>query len=458
MKSFALSECVKKTFTVVVTLLLVSSVVAETTPARSKLLQRENVLLITIDTLRADHLGCYGAKDVRTPAIDALARDSILYTRAISQVPLTWPSHAVILDRDLSISEWGTRLYGPAVGPQFRSVAQAFKDHGYSTGAVVSAFVLDRSWGLARGFDFYDDAFSVEAFQKKDVGLVDRGAKESVDRAITWLGKNRQRPFFFWLHLYDPHSPYAPPEPFKTEYRDHPYDGEIAYTDQELGRLIAWLKQNRLYASTEIVLLSDHGESLGEHGEKEHGFFVYNSTVHIPLIVKPSAASKSKPAQISTPVETTAVAPMILRSAGIADGIEKQFQSKALPAQQAQPGVAAYSETLYPYTSFGWSPLHALENDRYHYIDAPTPELYDLSTDPGEMNNLAATQPATVEAFRAKLVAVKQKKTETAAEAASNSGLSAEAMQKLSSLGYVGYRAPNSNAPPRSGLPDPNPS
>jgi arylsulfatase A-like enzyme/Tfp pilus assembly protein PilF len=455
MNAFASCQLLEKTFTVLTTLLLVSFAVAGTTPARRQTVPKANVLLITIDTLRADHLGCYGAKEVHTPTIDALARDSILYAHAISQVPLTWPSHAVILTGTYPFQNGVRDFTGQPLGPQFRSVAQAFKDHGYSTGAVVSAFVLDRSWGLARGFDFYDDAFSAEAFQKKDVGLVDRRAEESVRRAITWLGKNRQRPFFFWLHLYDPHSPYDPPEPFKTEYRDHPYDGEIAYTDHELGRLIEWLKQNRLYESTEIVLLSDHGESLGEHGEKEHGFFVYNATVHIPLIVKLSAVSKSKPTQISTPVETTAVAPTLLRSAGIADAIEKQFQSKALPEQQTDAIAGAYSETLYPYTSFGWSPLYALETDRYHYIDAPTPELYDLRADPSEINNLAATQSATVDAIRGKLLGVEQKKTETAVKAPPNSGLSSEAVQKLSSLGYVGYRAPNSNAPPPSGLPDP---
>src|SRR5262249_12354753 len=155
-------------------------------------------------------------------------------------------------------------------------------------GAVVSAFVLDRSWGLARGFDFYDDAFSSQSFQQRDLALVERRADESVSHALKWMGSAHQ-PFFFWLHLYDPHSPYDPPEPYRTVYRDHPYDGEIAYADHELGRLISWLKQRNLYDQTAIVFLSDHGESLGEHGEDEHGFFDYNSTIHIPLILKPPA-------------------------------------------------------------------------------------------------------------------------------------------------------------------------
>src|SRR5260370_9390776 len=202
-----------------------------------------NVILITIDTVRADHLGCYGAKDIRTPTLDGLARDGTVFERAISQVPLTWPSHAVILTGLYPFQNGVQDFTGQPLEPRFRSVAQSFKQQGYATGAVVSAFVLDRSWGLARGFDFYDDAFAPEAFVNRDLGLVDRRAGESVTRALAWLKKNRRRPFFFWLHLYDPHSPYDPPEPYRTQYHSHLYDGEIAYADHELERLLAWLKQ-----------------------------------------------------------------------------------------------------------------------------------------------------------------------------------------------------------------------
>src|SRR5213592_2796350 len=182
----------------------------------------------------------------------------------------------------------------------------------------------------SRRFHFYDDAFSPEEFQKRDLGLVDRKAGESVTHAINWLKQPTHRPFFFWLHLYDPHSPYDPPEPYHTQYRDHLYDGEIAYADHELGRLITWLKNNHLYDRTMIILLSDHGESLGDHGEKEHGFFVYNSTVHVPLVVKLPAGSGFRTSRVSRPVETTAVAPALLASAGIKDRIEKQFNSRGL--------------------------------------------------------------------------------------------------------------------------------
>jgi choline-sulfatase len=419
---------------------------------------RPNVILITIDTVRADHLGCYGAKDIQTPTLDALARDGIVFERAISQVPLTWPSHAVILTGLYPFQNGVQDFTGQPLEPRFRSVAQSFKQQGYATGAVVSAFVLDRSWGLARGFDFYDDAFAPEAFVNRDLGLVDRRAGESVTRALAWLKKNPRRPFFFWLHLYDPHSPYDPPAAYRTKYHGHLYDGEVAYADHELGRLIAWLKLNQLYDRSLIVFLSDHGESLGEHGEHEHGFFVYNATVHVPLIVKPPAGSGFQPGRISRPVETVAVAPTLVRLARIQDKIEEQFQSHGLIGTGTETEHESYSETFYPFSSFGWNPLHALETSRYHYIDAPDPELYDLTADPAEKNNLAAQQTATVAVLKEKLQTRLRNHPFTPAEASgqsSSSQLSPDALEKLRALGYVAYRSPVSAEALASGLPDP---
>jgi arylsulfatase A-like enzyme/Tfp pilus assembly protein PilF len=406
-----------------------------------------------MDTVRADRLGCYGNSQIQTPTLDALAHDGIAFDRAIAQVPLTWPSHAVILTGTYPFQNGVQDFTGTPLDPRFRSVAQAFKRQGYATGAVVSAFVLDRSWGLARGFDFYDDAFSAATFQQKDIGLVDRRADESVNQAIRWL-KSARRPFFFWLHLYDPHSPYDPPEPYRTQYRSNPYDGEIAFADHELGRLIAWLKQNQLYDRTAIVFLSDHGESLGEHGEQEHGFFVYNSTVHIPLIVKPPTGSGIRASRVARPVETTAVAPALLQVAGVKDLIARQFNSHGLFGAEAEKEEEAYSETFYPFSSFGWSPLHALETSRYHYIDAPTPELYDLAADPAEKNNLAAQQTATVAVLKDKLQSL-LRKNPLPPSAARSSNLSLEVAEKLRALGYVAYRSPVSGEALAAGLPDP---
>lgn len=415
---------------------------------------RPNVILITIDTLRADHLGCYGARAVKTPTLDGLARDGVVFERAISQVPLTWPSHAVILTGTYPFQNGVQDFTGQPLAPQFRSVAQAFKQASYATGAVVSAFVLDRSWGLGRGFDFYDDAFSAETFEKKDIGLVDRRAGDSVAHAVTWLKKTPRRPFFLWLHLYDPHSPYDPPEPYRTEYSGHLYDGEIAYADHELGKLITWLKQNRLYDSSLLVALSDHGESLGEHGEDEHGFFVYNATVHVPLIVKPPASSGIRPGRRGEPVETAAVAPSLLQLAGVKDSIQSQFQSPGLFATAADRKDSAYSETFYPFSSFGWSPLHALETGRFHYIESPKPELYDLDSDPGESRNILAEQPATVAVLKEKTQQLLTHNLFAGHDAAAGN-LNPDAQEKLRALGYFGFRAAVSPQSLQEGLADP---
>jgi choline-sulfatase len=422
--------------------------------APAKLQARPNVILITIDTLRFDHVGCYGAQTVKTPTLDALAQDGIVFERAISQVPLTWPSHAVILTGTYPFQNGVQDFTGQPLAPQFRSVAQAFKQAGYSTGAVVSAFVLDRSWGLGRGFDFYDDAFSAETFEKKDIGLVDRRAEDSVAHAIAWLKKTPRRPFFLWLHLYDPHSPYDPPEPFRTAYKGHLYDGEIAYADHELGKLITWLKQNRLYDPSLVVMLSDHGESLGEHGEDEHGFFIYNATVHVPLIVKPPARSGIRPGRRGEPVETAAVAPSLLQLAGVKDSIQSQFQSPGLFAATGDRRDSAYSETFYPFSSFGWSPLHALETARFHYIESPKPELYDLESDPGETHNILTEQPATVSVLKEKTQHLLAHNPFVGHDSAAGN-LNPDAQEKLRALGYFGFHAAVSPEALQEGLPDP---
>lgn len=415
---------------------------------------RPNVILITIDTLRADHLGCYGYKEIQTPTIDALAHDGVLFKRAISQVPLTWPSHAAILTGTYPFQNGVQDFTGHPLSLQFRSITQSFKQAGYATGAVVSSFVLDRSWGLARGFDYYDDAFSAQTFQQKDISLVDRKAQESVSHALAWLKRTPKRPFFLWLHLYDPHSPYDPPEPFLTRYRDHLYDGEIAYADHELGRLISFLKQSDVYRGSLIVLLSDHGESLGEHGEAEHGFFVYNSTIHIPLIVKPPVQSGFPSGDTDRPVETIAVAPTLLRLAGLHDKIEDQFQARSLSDGGGEKDDSAYSETFYPFSSFGWNPLHSLESSRYHYIEAPQPELYDVVADPGEKTNLATQQPATASVLKDRLHQI-EAHNPFARDEATAANLNPDAQEKLRALGYFGFHAPVSAESLKADLADP---
>ncbi|HJT01758.1 MAG TPA: sulfatase-like hydrolase/transferase [Terriglobales bacterium] len=416
---------------------------------------RGNILLITIDTLRADHLGCYGYKNIHTPTIDALARDGVLFPMAISQVPLTLPSHAAILTGTYPFHNGLQDFTAPPLSEKFRTLAEAFRDHGYATGAAVSSFVLDRSWGLARGFDYYDDKFNAQSFLEKNPALVERRADASVNVAIAWLAGHRSRPFFFWLHLYDPHSPYDPPEPFYSQYRHREYDGEIAYTDSQLARLIAWLKRAGLYTRTSILLLSDHGESLGEHGEQEHGFFIYNSTVHVPLIIKPAAQSRYNLRTISTPVETIAVAPTMLQMAGISDRIQQQFDSAGLfAADSPKLPTSAYSETFYPFSSFGWSPLHGLETEKYHYIDAPKSELYSVKDDAADERDIATAQGAVASVLKSELQKRIQEHAPHPAPLAGGS-LDEAAVAKLRALGYMAYRAPVSQESLQHPLADP---
>jgi arylsulfatase A-like enzyme/Tfp pilus assembly protein PilF len=407
-----------------------------------------NVILITLDTVRADHLGCYGDREARTPAIDALAHDGILYERAIAQVPLTLPSHVAILTGTYPFRNGVQDFSGQPLSASVRTLAQALGEHGYATGAVVSSITLDRSWGLARGFDFYDDRFPADQLTRQDLGLVERRADASVSAALAWLGKRpAAKPFFLWLHLYDAHSPYDPPEPFRTQFKGRPYDGEIAYEDAQLARLFTWLKERRLYDGTLIVLVGDHGESLGEHGEQEHGFFVYNATTRVPLMVK--APGRTAARRVQEPVETIGVAATILQATAPADALRAQLQGSSLTG--AKP---AYTETLYPYRSFGWSPLHALQDSRYHYIEAPQPELYDLAADPGENTNVIAQHPAVAQEMHREI----ERRLLATGEAPEESGAAAadpRMAERLRALGYFAYPAPATDPGKEEQLADP---
>lgn len=414
-----------------------------------------SVLLITVDTLRADHIGAYGEKLSTTPTIDALARDGILFERAYSQVPLTLASHTSLLTGTYPFYNGVQDFTGQPLGPDVRSIAQALKANGYETGAIVSSYVLDRSWGLDRGFDLYYDVFKGSSFLENDPGLVERKAGQSVDEALKWLRKPHTKPFFLWLHLYDPHSGYDPPEPFRTRFSESPYDGEIAYADSQLARVMTFLKQRGLFERMLIVFASDHGESLGEHGEKEHGFFVYHSTLHVPLIVKPPAASRIRPHRETEPVHIMAIAPTILSALELKDPIEKQFETGSLLAGKSDAGdPPVYSESFYSFSSFGWAPLRTINTSTYQYIDAPKPELYDVRNDPEETKNLITEQKATASVLAQKLKDLVARYAPQE-RSANTSQLSPEAVEKLRSLGYMAYRSPVSAEALAAGLADP---
>lgn len=415
--------------------------------------QATPVLLITVDTLRADHVGCYGDHNVRTPAMDALAAQGIRFDDALTLVPITLPSHAVILSGTYPAWNGVRDFTSPPLRAGVGLLAEAFERHGYSTAAFVSAFVLDSSWGLNRGFETYDDKFDPHQYETRNPGNIQRRAGETVDHVLAWLKAHDAhgrgtKPFFVWLHLYDPHSPYDPPEPFHSQYAGHLYDGEIAYADSQLGRLFDYLRKDGSYDRTLIVLLSDHGESLGEHGESEHGFFIYRSTLRVPLIIKLPRISghRSGARVVHAPVGTIDLAPTVLELAHIHDPLNRQFQGSSLAAlalgKSDTSERSVYSETFYPRDSFGWSPLRSITTARYQHIAAPRPEFYDITRDPSEKDNVYQQHGADAAALHDQLLDIERRYTSRTEYPEATSSLSPETIEKLRSLGYVAYSAP----------------
>jgi arylsulfatase A-like enzyme/Tfp pilus assembly protein PilF len=369
---------------------------------------KPNVVVITVDTLRADHLGCYGFEAARTPHIDALASQGVRAEHAIAATPITLPSHATIF----------TGLYPPAHGVRdngmyklpedVETLAERLKAEGYRTQAFVSAWVLHHRFNLDQGFDGYDDVLATEG----DPGMFrvpERSGEHTIDAVLKWLdealvpSKNGE-PLFLWVHLFDPHQPYAPPE---EDAKASPtlYDGEIASADRQIGRFIEKLQTKGVLDETILVFTSDHGESLGEHGEATHAVFIYEATVRVPLIIR---YPRKLPAgtTYSASVRSVDLVPTVL---GLADLKPMETQgvdlSKAIAGKAEAPVVSPYSESMHPELEFGMAPLHGIRSEQWTYIRAPRPELYDRSKDPGEIRNLledpdsAVMQAATAEAL-----------------------------------------------------------
>jgi arylsulfatase A-like enzyme/Flp pilus assembly protein TadD len=413
-----------------------------------------NVIVITIDTLRADHVGCYGYKAIRTPTIDSLAADGTRFDRAYTPVPVTLPSHSAMFTGTYPTLSGMHDFSGNVLNPQQPTLASVLKENGYATGAVIGSAVLDSRFGLNQGFDFYYDHFDFNRLQESNLEEMERPANAVVDVTLDWLGKNYQKKFFLWMHLYDPHHPYRPPPPYDKEYVSSLYDGEIAFADAQVGRLIAFLKQKGLYADSLIVLSGDHGEGLGEHGEKTHGFFIYNSTLHVPFVIHLPAASSVK--QVEAPVSVADLMPTVLAALGIAVPAKVQGQSLVpLIMGKAKPGDRTlYSETFLPRIHFNWSELRGAETANYHFIDAPRPELYDLKKDPGETQNLFPQKKAVGEEMQGKLNTLVREYSANQ-ELAQKTGLDPALMERLKSLGYAGFSGGGDPNASNRDLPDP---
>lgn len=364
---------------------------------------RPNVFLVTIDTLRADHVGCYGDAQARTPAMDSLAKDGIRFANAFTPVPITNSSHASILT-GLYPSSHGVSDFGEALSASHVTWAKLLQEQGYKTAAFIGAVVLDSKTlapGFDQGFDYYDN-FPPHA-GKGHWDVEERRGMEVVSHAEKWLDRPHSQesltplaggPFFAWVHLYDPHDPYEPPAPYSEIYRGHLYDGEIAYADHALGDFLSYLRRRGWYDNSLIVLVGDHGEGLGDHQEQTHGIFLYDSTLHVPLIVKlPQEVDGGKVVQAQA--RTIDILPTVLGVLGIS--AREQMDGSSLQAMFAGAGEAGsgplFGETDYP-LHFGWAPLRCVRAQGGKYIEAPRPEYYDLHSDPQEMKNLYAAGPA----------------------------------------------------------------
>jgi len=410
---------------------------------------RPNVLLITLDTVRADHLGAYGDKDAQTPALDRLAREGVRFADAFTHAPLTGPAHAGIL----------TGVYPARLGirdnaatplpPDVPTLASTLKKAGYHTGAFIAAFILDRAYGFDHGFDEFDSHF--DRFEAGDKLKAERTAGQVLQPALAWLSTlPADKPFFAWVHLYDAHAPYTPPEPYRTRFRSQPYDGEIAYVDSAVGRLVAMLERKGVLDRTLIVAIGDHGESLGEHGEQEHGLFLYDSVLHIPFIARLPARAHAG-LVVTEQVRALDLMPTVLDVLGVPvpPHLDGRSLVPVIAGKHAANPPPAYAESDYPLLHFGWSALESLRVPEWKYISAPRPELYDLRRDPSERANVIDRQANVAGRLASDLQQVAS--TFGPAAKAKQAMPDPDTIARLRSLGYVGF----AGGAPAGGGPDP---
>jgi len=438
-------------FAVIVALL---PVVAEVVSCRRS--PRPNVLIITVDTLRADHLGCYGFTLARTPAIDKLARESVRFTDAISSAPITMPAHSSIFTGLFPVAH-GVRDNGAyALGENAVTLAERLRDAGYTTHAFVSALVLNRRYNLNQGFETYDDDLWAED-EPKLFMIRERQAPKTADRFLQWFGdwdRSRAKPFFTWIHFFDPHQPNRP-SAADAALAVTPYDAEIAGVDRQIGRIVETLRAKGVLDNTLLILTADHGESLGEHGEQTHAIFVYDATVRVPLLMRyPSAFA---PRVYGGSTRSVDIVPTVLGILGLPGGeaTDGRDLGSAIRGREAAPVLPQYSESLLSEVGFGMAPLFAIRSNGYKYIRAPRPELYDLRNDPHELHDLRATLPRVAANLDAQLTQLMKDSSRHSVKAAANP-MTRETEESLQALGYLashGERSAMQGIDPKDGLP-----
>jgi arylsulfatase A-like enzyme/Flp pilus assembly protein TadD len=417
------------------TLVLLALLSCKSSPkkeAAEAVLKPVNIVLITLDTVRADHLHCYGYENIKTPTIDGLAARGVLFEKAVAQTPLTQPSHASMFTGTNPNVNHVRDTGGFALQPSSVTLATILRRHGWNTAGFISATVLKRIFGFAQGFTTYDDQL-LQGISNMEI--IARPANVTVDHAINWLNVQPDKPFFMWVHLYDAHKPYDPPAEFRRQYPGGLYDAEIAFEDQQLGRLLSVVYKKSPADKTMVVLLSDHGEGLGQHGEEEHGVFLYDSTVRIAWIM----AGPGIPAgvQVRQQAREIDLLPTVLDLMG--GKVSSTVQGTSLaPAFSGKPVNTTYSyeETLYPKINMGWSELRGIHTADWMYVRAPKPELYDLDKDPGEVNNIIDAHPKEYRKLEAQLKKLSLLGNSDTEKVVANK-MDQQTMKQLESLGYV---------------------
>jgi arylsulfatase A-like enzyme len=395
-----------------------------------------NVLLVTLDTTRADRIGAYGFRGIETPWLDRLAREGVVFGQAASSAPLTLPAHSSLFTGRLP-AQHGVRENGMVLRSSEITLATVLKAHGFQTAAVTGSFVVASQWGLNRGFDVYLDAVAGDRTDQPGRRAPHRKANEVADRALDWLQQHEASRFFAWLHFYDAHAPYDPPEPYRTTYSAHPYLGEIAFVDEQLGRVLAFLEARGSLDRTIVVVIGDHGESLGEHGERTHGLFVYESVMRVPFIIR-TPFTRLQGRRVDEPTRSIDMMPTVLDLLGISSPAGVRGRSVAALMTGAERGwdLETYSESMYPRDYFGWSELRASRLGRFKVILAPRPELYDLVADPAESRNVYTEHRVLADRMAARVRAIERALADTGPEPPALPA-DHEVRDRLASLGYV---------------------
>jgi choline-sulfatase len=402
-----------------------------------------NIVIVTLDTTRADRLSAYGYMDAVLPHLDRLAAEGVVFDQAISVAPLTLPAHASLFTGLLPPSHGVRENASPPLGDAYVTLAEILRTRGFRTAAFVGSTVLDADRGLAQGFEHYSGVAAGAPERRQ------RRADEVIGEATRWLEDVRGARFFLWAHLYDPHRPYDPPAPYQSMH--NPYLGEISFADSQIGRLLQALERERLLDQTIVIVAGDHGESLGDHGERDHGIFLYDSVLRVPFILR---APDLTPRRIGEVVRLTDVMPTVLELLGIpappTDGVSLVGLMRGT---EQDLDLEAYAESQYP-RHFGWSPLYTVRQGRYKFIEAPRPELYDLERDPFETRNIYGQHPSAVAALRRRVAALRQERAGPDSSESGSVAVTQDVRRRLEALGYIAHAAGVPGVPDEA-LPDP---